>query len=113
MTMATPFTFEARHSSTCEGERAAVHPNRKRSATANSPLANLYWTAPPMPGSPWRTNVHQTGPSCLAGQNVAFCNAAKFTKWPLLKGQWRFVRLLCIGAAGNKVRGGCSLSPKK
>jgi len=59
--MATPFTFEARHSSTCEGERAAVHPNRKRSATANPSLANLYWTAPPMPGSPWVTNVQQTG----------------------------------------------------
>src|SRR5258708_15009870 len=61
----------------------------------------------------WRTIVHQTGRQRPSGQNVAFCGAAKFVKWPLLKGQWRFGRLLCIGAAGIQGSGRVVRSPQK
>jgi hypothetical protein len=61
----------------------------------------------------WRTMVRQTGRQRLNGQNVAFCGAAKFVKWPLLKGQWRFGRLLCIGAAGIQGSGRVVRSPQR
>jgi hypothetical protein len=37
--------------------------------------------------------------------DVAYCSATELTKQPLLKGQWRFGRLLCIGAPEMGRRG--------
>src|SRR5450631_3114291 len=49
-----------------------------------------------------------TCPNVATGQkrqHVAYCSATELTKQPLLKGQWRFDRLLCIGAPGIGRRG--------
>ena len=50
-------SFEAR-----KGAHLRMTPQRQRSATANPPLPNLYWTPPPMPGSPVRTMARPNGP---------------------------------------------------
>ena len=94
---------EAIHVSTCGAmdcfaalamtwrEQASLVPHLEKAAT-RPPKRE------PPPARRTRLPTKQAGnPS---GQNVAFCDAAKASTWPLLTGNGNSVRLLCIGATG-------------